>query len=110
MEVVNAAGTVDYLWSDGIFGQPRQELAAGDYRVIISDANNCHADTTITLTEPDSIKLASQITQPFCPDKPDGQISADCYRRSSRSRIFIYHGQIIQPATIFQIFRQENTV
>jgi gliding motility-associated-like protein len=40
----------------------------------MSDGNNCHADTTVTLTEPDSIKLNYQITQPYCPDKPEGQI------------------------------------
>ena len=74
IEVVNTAGTVNFFWSDGLTGQARYELAAGDYRVIITDGNGCHADTTITLTEPDSIKLVYQITQPFCPDKPDGQI------------------------------------
>ena len=47
IDPLNAAGTVDYLWSDGIFGKIRTGLAAGDYRVIISDGNNCHADSTI---------------------------------------------------------------
>ena len=76
IEPLNAAGTVDYIWSDGIFGKTRQDLAAGDYRVIITDANNCHAETSLTLTEPDSLRLTYQITPPFCPDKPEGQ-SAD---------------------------------
>ena len=57
IEPLNATGTVDYLWSDGIFGKTRTGLAAGDYRVIISDGNNCHADTSLTLTEPDSLKI-----------------------------------------------------
>ncbi|MBK8884643.1 MAG: gliding motility-associated C-terminal domain-containing protein [Bacteroidales bacterium] len=71
---LNAVGVVDYLWSDGLFGNTRTGLAAGDYRIIISDGNNCHADTTVTLTEPDSIKLNFQITQPYCPAMPEGQI------------------------------------
>ena len=77
IEPLNAIGTVDYLWSDGIFGKTRTGLAAGDYRVIISDGNNCHADTSLTLTEPDSIKIKYQITPPFCSDKPEGQIVID---------------------------------
>ena len=77
IEPVNATGTVDYLWSDGIFGKTRTGLAAGDYRVIISDGNNCHADTSLTLTEPDSLKINYQITPPFCSDKPEGEIVVD---------------------------------
>jgi gliding motility-associated-like protein len=75
IDPVNSAGAVDYLWSDGIFGKTRTGLQAGDYRVIISDANNCHADTTVTLTQPDSIKIVPTILKPLCPDKPDGRIS-----------------------------------
>ncbi|MCX6322165.1 MAG: gliding motility-associated C-terminal domain-containing protein, partial [Bacteroidia bacterium] len=74
IEPINPVKTVDYLWADGIFGKIRMNLPAGDYNVIITDANNCHASSTITLTEPDSMKLIFDISQPFCPDKPNGEI------------------------------------
>ena len=74
IEPVNQVGTVQYLWSDGIFGRTRNNLPAGDYSVIITDANNCYSGSSITLTEPDSMKLSFKITQPFCPDTPDGEI------------------------------------
>ncbi|MBE3084957.1 MAG: gliding motility-associated C-terminal domain-containing protein, partial [Bacteroidetes bacterium] len=74
IEPLNQVKTVDYLWGDGVFGKTRMNLPAGDYSVIITDANNCHAGSTITLTEPDSMKLIFDISQPFCPDKPDGEI------------------------------------
>jgi gliding motility-associated-like protein len=74
IEPLNQVKTVDYLWSDGIFGKTRMNLPAGEYSVIITDANNCHASSTITLTEPDSMKLVFEISQPLCPDKPDGEI------------------------------------
>ena len=74
IEPVNFVQSVNYLWSDGIFGKTRTGLPAGDYNIIISDANNCQADTSITLTEPDSLKLTYEITPPLCPDKPDGLI------------------------------------
>ena len=74
VEPLNQVKTVDYIWSDGGFGKTRVDLPSGDYNVIITDANNCHASSAITLVEPDSIKLKFDITQPFCPDKPDGEI------------------------------------
>jgi gliding motility-associated-like protein len=77
IEAVNQVKTIDYLWADGIFGKTRTNLPAGNYSVIITDANNCHASSTITLTQPDSMKLIFEIVHPFCPDKPDGRISAN---------------------------------
>jgi gliding motility-associated-like protein len=74
IEPLNQVNAVDYLWSDGIFGKTRMNLPAGDYTVILTDANNCYASSTITLTEPDSMKLAFDISQPFCPDMPNGEI------------------------------------
>jgi gliding motility-associated-like protein len=74
---VNQVKTVDYLWQDGLFGNSRNNLPAGNYTVIITDANNCRASQTITLTQPDSLKLTFTITPPFCPDKPDGAIIAN---------------------------------
>ena len=77
IEPVNEVNTVQYLWSDGIFGETRTNLPAGVYSVILVDANNCHASSTITLTQPDSLKMSFVISQPFCPDKPDGEITAN---------------------------------
>jgi gliding motility-associated-like protein len=77
VEPVNQVKTVEYLWADGIFGNNRSHLAAGNYSVIITDANNCRASATVTLSEPDSMKLVFNLSPPFCPDKPDGVILAD---------------------------------
>lgn len=74
LSTVNEVKSVNYLWADGIFGNSRINLPAGNYGVIITDANNCHAASTITLTEPGSIKLKFDISLPFCPDKPNGEI------------------------------------
>jgi gliding motility-associated-like protein len=71
---VNQVGTVTYLWSDGETSKTRTSLPAGDYSVIITDSNNCPADSSVILTEPDSLKLVFDVTQPWCPDKPDGEI------------------------------------
>jgi gliding motility-associated-like protein len=71
---INSVGLADILWNDGFKGNSRSDLYAGTYKIIITDANNCQADTTVTLTEPDQIKITLDMTRPFCPDKPDGEI------------------------------------
>jgi gliding motility-associated-like protein len=74
INTVNQVKTVNFIWADGIFGNSRKNLPAGNYDVIITDANNCHTSSTISLTEPDSIKLKFDVSKPFCPDKPNGEI------------------------------------
>jgi gliding motility-associated-like protein len=76
IDPVNQVKTVDYLWADGMFGKTRTNLPAGNYSIIVTDANNCHASSTITITAPDSLKLLFNVLPPFCPDKPDGSIAA----------------------------------
>jgi gliding motility-associated-like protein len=73
--VVNNAGPVSYLWADGEIGSERTGLIAGNYKVITTDSNGCSADSVITLTEPDSIRISFSVTQPFCTDMPDGGIA-----------------------------------
>ncbi len=72
---VNAVGEVRYLWSDGSTSQFRENLPAGDYGVILTDANFCIARDTATLTEPPSMQLVfTDTVGPMCPDKPDGSL------------------------------------
>ncbi|MCE5348270.1 MAG: gliding motility-associated C-terminal domain-containing protein [Bacteroidales bacterium] len=75
IEPLNQVGEVDYIWSDGASGRERENLPAGNYGVILTDKNNCRASSSVTLTEPDSLKLVFNISKPFCPDKHDGEIS-----------------------------------
>jgi gliding motility-associated-like protein len=71
----NNAGTAEYRWDDGYIGNIRTDLSAGTYHIILTDANSCHADATVTLTEPDSVlRVRYDVTKAFCPDKPDGEI------------------------------------
>jgi len=74
LTAVNNVGQVDYLWIDGYMGSRRPNMPAGTYKIIMTDSNNCHADSTVTLTEPEPIRIAFDVTDPFCPDSPDGEI------------------------------------
>ena len=70
----NNVGPVNYIWSDGNIGSDRSNLPAGNYHVIVTDSNNCSADSTISITAPDSIKFAFDVTGPLCPENSDGSI------------------------------------
>jgi gliding motility-associated-like protein len=74
VQALNATGAVDYLWSDGETGNSRTNLSAGTYRIIMTDANNCQADSSIILAEPDIIKAVFEVNKASCPDQPDGEI------------------------------------
>jgi gliding motility-associated-like protein len=50
------------------------ELKAGQYTLIIIDRDMCTARDTIYLTEPDSLKISFDITEPYCPGSQDGEI------------------------------------
>ncbi|MES3019004.1 MAG: gliding motility-associated C-terminal domain-containing protein, partial [Bacteroidota bacterium] len=41
-----------FAWSDGVTSKDRSILAAGVYKVIVTDANNCTATTSITISQP----------------------------------------------------------
>ena len=86
---VNNVGEVDYLWIDGFLGSRRPEMSAGTFKIILTDSNSCHADSTVTLTEPDPIKITFDLTDPFCPDSPDGEIRTNCNRRYPRLRLYL---------------------
>jgi hypothetical protein len=42
----------------GIWEAGGQICLPSTYKIILTDSNNCHADSTVTLTEPDPIEIA----------------------------------------------------
>jgi gliding motility-associated-like protein len=71
----NGVGRVDYLWNDGFKGSERANMTAGTYKIIVTDSNNCQSESEITLIEPDMLKVASVIIEPFCPGTENGAIT-----------------------------------
>jgi hypothetical protein len=47
-------GTLTYNWGDGVTTEDRTGLVAGTYNVTVSDANNCTAVASATITQPAS--------------------------------------------------------
>jgi gliding motility-associated-like protein/uncharacterized repeat protein (TIGR01451 family) len=71
---INTQGGASYRWSNGMFGREVTGLTAGEYRVIVTDANNCHGDASTTLIQPDPIRISYEVTSAYCEGSSDGQI------------------------------------
>jgi gliding motility-associated-like protein len=50
------------------------EIKAGQHTLIITDRNMCTERDTFNLTEPDSLQISFDITEPYCPGSHDGEI------------------------------------
>jgi gliding motility-associated-like protein len=74
---VNNIGPVSYVWVDGAVGSDRTSLSAGSYKVIITDSNNCTAESALTLIDPDPIELSFDVVNTFCPDSKDGAVTVN---------------------------------
>ncbi|MCU0468547.1 MAG: hypothetical protein MUF58_08090 [Arcicella sp.] len=55
-----------YLWSSGATTSAINNVVAGAYTVTVTDANGCKADTTLTITKPDSLDLSMNVTNITC--------------------------------------------
>ena len=64
-----------YLWSDNQTTQVATSLSAGTYSVIITDANNCTAVSSMSLTQPAPISVGALIGNVSCGGANDGKIS-----------------------------------
>jgi len=62
-----------FLWSDGQTGQTATGLTAQEYTVVVTDANGCTAEASVTLDAPSPLSLdPGPVTDASCPGTPDG--------------------------------------
>lgn len=70
-------GTFNYTWN-GIAGtNPQTGLAAGNYTVVVTDANNCTASVALTITQPAAITISPIVQNALCAGAPNGSIDAN---------------------------------
>lgn len=74
-----SGGTAPYSfnWNDGFVGSSslRENLAVGDYWIILSDNNGCVSDTLFVTLDPQSnLSLNTTLTDPTCVGLSDGAI------------------------------------
>jgi hypothetical protein len=69
IDITASGGTpgYTYAWADGPTTEDRTGLPAGQYLVVVTDANGCTAELSITIMQEADITLALQVQQPLCP-------------------------------------------
>ncbi len=53
-----------YSWSNGLSGATVQNLAAGNYTCIVTDANNCTTNQSVTVSQPSAALTATATSTP----------------------------------------------
>lgn len=68
LSAVVGGGTPGYgfSWSNGPISNPNNNLCAGNYNLIVTDANGCTSAVTATITEPAPITIVSAVTNVNC--------------------------------------------
>ncbi|MBL4656607.1 MAG: PKD domain-containing protein, partial [Flavobacteriales bacterium] len=65
-----------YLWADGQTADQALGLCAGVYALTVTDANNCTATTSVTITEPQGMALTTTMNDVTCFNACDGNAMA----------------------------------
>lgn len=66
VSVTSGNGPFTYVWSSGATTPTATNLAAGTYRVTITDVNNCQKIDSVVVSQPNAMSLTVVPTQPLC--------------------------------------------
>jgi hypothetical protein len=64
-----------YAWMDGSMAEDRTGLAAGTYRVTVTDANNCTSTAQVTVTQNNPIRISGTVANADCFGAATGSIN-----------------------------------
>ncbi|MBL7778912.1 MAG: gliding motility-associated C-terminal domain-containing protein, partial [Chitinophagales bacterium] len=68
-------GNYTYNWTNGSNAQDLSGIAAGNYTITVTDANNCTASQTILVIEPSAFNVSLQYNNVSCNGGNDGNIN-----------------------------------
>ena len=68
---------VSVVWNNGFQGQQNTNLSAGNYTVIVEDANGCKSTASAVIGAPTPLQIQLDSTELECFGATDGNISAD---------------------------------
>ncbi len=72
--ISNGTAPYSYSWNTGATSSSVNGLGAGTYSVTITDASNCSATLSLTITQPNSLNIITAATQPNCFGNANGAI------------------------------------
>ncbi len=68
--------TYVYVWENGVATATPTNMSSGNYRVTVTDLNNCTADGSVSIGEPQEISITAQSFAPGCSNTDNGIINA----------------------------------
>ncbi|MCB0533586.1 MAG: hypothetical protein KDD14_15410, partial [Saprospiraceae bacterium] len=74
LTAAGGTGTLQFLWSNSAATEDLTGIPAGNYTLVVTDANGCSATSTETLDDPAAIQLNFQKTNPRCAGEASGAI------------------------------------
>ncbi|PLX12894.1 MAG: hypothetical protein C0594_01940, partial [Marinilabiliales bacterium] len=73
LSVSGGTSPYSYLWDTGATTEDITGLSAGTYSVVVTDANGCTSNASITLTDPAVLTASISGTDPLCNGSSDGE-------------------------------------
>lgn len=77
VNVSGGTGPYSYTWNGTPGPNPASGLPAGNYQVIVTDANNCSTSATVALNQPAVFVLNPTVVDASCYNSPTGSIDAN---------------------------------
>ncbi len=75
--VTGNSGTINYMWSDGQMSMTATGLIADTYTVTVTDANNCSAFGSVTISEPTILAITTSVTPANSANTANGTATAN---------------------------------
>lgn len=66
---------LQYVWSNGGFGNPIANIPAGNYTVTVTDAFGCTATSNTVISQPSPLSMQTSFTEPLCYGEANGTVS-----------------------------------
>ena len=95
------------LWENGFYGNKRDNLSPGIYKITITDENGCEEILEQEIIEQEKIDVELQYKEPSCHDLEDGQLWVDKVfygNRESAKSNFRYKWNTISDDTLIYLY------
>lgn len=73
--LVTGKAPLTFQWSTGAEGSNLQDVPAGEYSVVVSDADGCSQTLQISMPEPTALQSSGLIAEAACPGESNGAVS-----------------------------------